>query len=164
MPTGKPVRQAGFTLLAALFMVAALGVGLAALGTLWQAASQHEKEAQLLFVGDQYRRAIASYYQATPGVVKQYPAALTDLLRDPRFPHTVRHLRRLYPDPVTGNATWGLVKAEGEAAGIIGVHSLSAGEPRKRANFSSADHAFEAAATYADWVFTAQPQNRAPAR
>jgi type II secretory pathway pseudopilin PulG len=144
--------QAGFTLLAVLFMVAALGVGLAALGHVWETHARREKEAELLFVGHQYRRAIEAYYLATPGPDRTYPKSLEDLLLDRRFPQVVRHLRRLYPDPITGKGEWGLVK---EGQGIKGVHSLSADKPLKQAGFDAADKAFEGKAAYSDWKFVA---------
>lgn len=150
-PYGAGNRQAGFTLLAVLFLVAAVGVGLAAVGTAWETAARREKETQLMFVGDQYRRAIQSYRQATPGTNKRYPSSLVDLLEDRRFPNVRRHLRRLYPDPITGSPEWGLVMRDG---GIAGVHSLSQLEPIKKVGFSKADTAFAGASRYADWVFT----------
>lgn len=146
--------QNGFTLLAVLFLVAVMGLGLAALGVHWETARRREQEAQLLFAGDQYRRAITAYYEASPGPRKQYPAALRDLLDDKRFPHTVRHLRRLYVDPITGKAAWGLVWKEG---GIAGVYSLSTLPPLKQADFALPDRAFSGARTYAEWVFAAKP-------
>lgn len=146
-----PSRQDGFTLLAVLFLVAVLGIGLATLGTAWETAKRREQEAQLLFVGDQYRRAIQSYYQATPGARKRYPPSLADLIEDRRFPRVVRHLRRLYPDPVTGSSEWGVVMKEG---GIAGVYSLSTQEPLKKAAFRKADASFAGASRYADWVFS----------
>jgi type II secretory pathway pseudopilin PulG len=145
-------RQTGFTLLGLLFLVAVLGAGLAVLGTVWKTVNQREKEAELLFVGDQYRRALASYHRLGPGAEKRYPKKLEDLLRDPRFPNTVRHLRRLQPDPVTGG-DWVLLRdAEG---GIQGVHSTSTAPPRKTAGFPREYAAFEGAGSYADWVFLA---------
>ena len=145
-------RQTGFTLLGLLFLVAVLGVGLAALGTAWKTVKEREKEAELLFVGDQYRRALTSYYQLGPGADKHYPKKLKDLLRDPRFPNTVRHLRRLWPDPVTGG-DWALLRdAEG---GIQGVHSPSTATPRKIAGFPPVYAPFEGASRYTDWVFSA---------
>lgn len=151
-PRGAARAEQGFTLLAVIFLVAVLGVGMAALGTVWETASRREKETQLLFVGDQYRRAIESYYRATPGGVKQYPRSLEDLLLDRRFPNIVRHLRRLYPDPLTGGTDWGLVK-EGE--GISGVYSLSEGRPMKQGGFSKDYEVFEGAEDFVDWRFVA---------
>ncbi len=144
-------RQGGFTLLALLLMLAGLGVALAAAGTLWSTHAQREREAELLFVGDQYRNAIASFHQMTPGTVKKYPPSLEALLEDPRFPNPVRHLRRLYPDPITGKAEWGLVR--GQDGGIQGIYSLSELAPLKRANFPPRHQEFEGKERYADWVF-----------
>jgi len=151
MRTGK---QAGFTLLGLLFLVMVLGLSLAAAGTAWNSLAEREKEAELLFVGDQYRRALASYYRLGPDTGKHYPKKLADLLRDPRFPNTVRHLRRLWPDPISGG-DWALVRDE--AGGIQGVHSISTALPRKTAGFPRENAAFEGASRYADWVFVATP-------
>ncbi|MFP5381171.1 MAG: type II secretion system protein [Gammaproteobacteria bacterium] len=155
---------AGFTLLGLLFVIAALGVGMAALGTVWHTAAQREKERELLFAGDQYRRAIQSFWQVplpqdTP---RRLPRSIDELLQDPRFPHTVRHLRRAWRDPMTGEAEWGLQKdPEG---GILAVYSLADSEPLKRANFSAAYLHFAEAATYRDWVFRIEPTQGAEAR
>ena len=46
----------------------------------------------------------------------------------------VRHLRRLYRDPITGQDEWGLVEAPG--GGVMGVYSRSEDEPIKSGNFS----------------------------
>jgi type II secretory pathway pseudopilin PulG len=149
-----PRHHAGFTLIGLLLLLAVLGVGLAALGTAWQAARQREKEADLLFIGDQYRQALASYYRLGPGSDKHYPKKLESLLSDPRFPNTVRHLRRLWPDPITGG-DWVLLRdAEG---GIQGVHSSSTATPRKTAGFPKEYAEFEGASQYSDWVFMAKP-------
>lgn len=141
-------------LLALLFILAALATGMAAVGTVWTTVAQREKEAELLFVGEQYRRAIESYQQRGPGSEKPYPPSLEALLQDPRFPMPVRHLRRLYPDPMTGRPEWGLVRdAQG---GIVGVHSLGEGAPIKTAGFTAIQEGFESASSYRDWVFKAR--------
>lgn len=144
-------RQTGFTLLGLLFLVALLGAGLAAVGHVWQAASQREKEVELLFIGNQYRQALERY-RSVPGGDRSYPKKLEDLLADPRFPNKVRHLRRLWPDPITGG-DWVLVRDAG--GGIKGVHSGSTAEPWKTAGFPPAYAKFEGARRYADWVFLA---------
>lgn len=146
MPTG----ERGFTLLGMLFLVAGLGVGMAALGTTWHTAAQRDKERQLLFVGDQYRRAIESYWQAVPPEQRRLPMTFAELVEDSRFPQPVRHLRRPYRDPF-GGEEWGLVR--GPDGGIAGVYSQSDAEPMKRAGFPAVYADFGAAESYRDWQF-----------
>ena len=142
----------GFTYLTVLFMVAMLGTGLALIGEVWETSAKREREAELLFVGHEYRKAIERYVLAGP---RQYPRALEDLLKDRRQPSTQRYLRKLYPDPITGQAEWGLVKAPD--GGILGVYSLSAERPLKISNFKLHDRQLEGAASYTDWKFVYQP-------
>lgn len=145
----------GFTYLGALFLVALLSGGLAAVGEAWELAAQREKEAELLFVGHQYRLAIARYYQYGP---RQYPRVLSDLLKDPRRPGTERYLRRLYADPLTPGGEWGLVRAPD--GGIQGVYSLSKERPLKTAGFKPRDRELLGAASYTDWKFLHAPPPR----
>lgn len=153
-PTQSHSRQRGFTYLGLMFLVAVIGIGLAQAGAVWQTEVQREREAELLFIGEQYALAIGSYYENTPGGVRQYPPALEDLLRDPRFPETRRHLRRIYSDPVTGGAEWGVVRIGGR---ITGVYSQSRQHPLKTADFPSAWAAFASSESYADWQFVYVP-------
>jgi type II secretory pathway pseudopilin PulG len=148
----------GFTYLSALFIVAILGAGLALTGDVWHTAATREKEVELLHVGHQYRAAIQRYFLNGPQ--RQYPRSLEDLLKDPRQPGTVRYLRRLQPDPVTGK-DWMLVKAPD--GGILGVHSPSEAAPLKVANFKLRDRTFEGTQKYSDWKFIFQPA-AAPAK
>jgi len=54
-------RARGFTYLAVLFIVAILLGGLALVGEMWETSARREKEAELLFIGNQYRRAVGFY-------------------------------------------------------------------------------------------------------
>lgn len=158
-PTSSGRRRAGgFSYLALLFAVAAMGLLLAAAAELWQTAIQRERERQLLFVGNQFREAIGRYYQVGGGV-RQYPQSLDELVEDRRFPNITRHLRRLYRDPLTGRAEWGLVR---EQERIIGVHSLSRAAPLKQAGFAARDADFADRASIAEWRFIYRPAD-APA-
>ncbi len=161
--------ERGFSYLVLLFAVAIAAAGLAGTGIVWHTAQQREKEAELLFIGNQYRAAIASYYLRTPGNLRRYPAALEELVKDPRFPMTVRHLRKLYRDPFTGTTEWGLIAAPG--GGIMGIYSKSETAPLKRAGFDLPNRVLEERAkalgdkmTYKDWqfVYVAPALVRAP--
>lgn len=149
------IKSGGFTYLAVLFAVAMMGIALAATGVMWSTTQRREKEQELLFVGNEYRRAIASYYQRTPGTVKRFPQNFNDLLIDNRHVSIRRHLRRHYNDPMTNKPEWGIVRAPD--GGIMGVYSLAADMPLKQSGFSVQDSAFEKADSYAKWRFAYDP-------
>lgn len=144
-------RQAGLAYLAFLCAVAILGAVLALIGTVWSTAQQREKERELLFIGHQFRQAIALYYERSPGYIKHYPPDLKDLLRDDRQVAMARYLRKVYVDPMTLTSDWGVIRATD--GGIMGVYSKSPARPIKQANFSTADSGFESAASYGQWRF-----------
>ncbi|MBI5314677.1 MAG: type II secretion system protein [Nitrospirae bacterium] len=143
--------QEGFTYIGVLLAVALIGVQLALAGVVWSFAQTRQKERELLFVGGQFRTAISQYYLNPKGPQKEYPRRLEDLLKDPRYPGTVRHLRKIYADPITGKKRWGLVRLPN--GGIIGVYSLSDEAPIKTGNFQPADKSFTNKPRYADWKF-----------
>ena len=62
----------------------------------------------------------------------------------------LRHLRRLYRDPLTGSAGWGVVK--GPDGGVIGVYSQAPGKPLKQDGFP-ASLGISRQSRYADWIF-----------
>lgn len=139
-----------------LFAVALIGLGLALAGEVWRTAVMREKEARLLYVGSQYRNAIAHYYLSGPA---QYPRTLGDLLKDARQAGTARYLRKLFPDPVTGGDEWGLVKTP--EGGIMGVYSLSDEKPFRTTGFGAGND-FGDATKYSDWKFVYDPSRQAP--
>ena len=155
-------KQRGFTYLAFLLFIAIAGAGLAAYGELASFGAQREKETELLFRGGQYREAIASYYKKE----QRYPAKLADLLEDKRYPMPVRHLRKLYKDPITGG-DMAIVEVPG-GGGVMGVYSRSEDEPVKSGNFSAKNQAFaelpaDEARRYSDWKFIHSPPGLSPA-
>jgi type II secretory pathway pseudopilin PulG len=150
-PHKPSALQSGLVLLAVLIFLLLITLGASAMVELQRTNTQRAKEAELLFVGDQFRRAIKSYYSSAPaGKSQSLPRSLSDLLEDTRFPMPVRHLRRLYPDPMTGEADWLLVQGAG---GIMGVHSRSTLSAFKKRAFPIQYRDFQDKETYADWVF-----------
>jgi type II secretory pathway pseudopilin PulG len=147
--------ERGFTYIGLLAAVAIAGVALAATGVLWQTEATREKERELLFVGNQFRRAIEHYHSHTPGAVKAFPKTLEDLLYDTRGPVPMRHLRRIYLDPMTGRADWELIGGAG--GGIVGVRSRSQAKPFKQRGFKSRDASFVDKERYAEWAFVYSP-------
>lgn len=143
-------RQHGFGLVFALFLVAMLALTMLAAAGVATTEMKRDRERELLFVGDQYRRAIRDYYLALPGQ-QHYPPSLQDLIQDPRFPQTVRHLREAYADPVSGEPMREI--RDPLDHGIVGVYSPAPGEPLKVAGFPEQDRDFTGAKQYADWRF-----------
>src|SRR4029079_2725961 len=121
MPAGKCRRQGGFTYIGVLFLLVLLGLGLAGTGEAWSVASRRAREKELLWVGNQYARAIRSYYMQSPGV-RQFPSQLEDLLEDRRFPEPRRHLRQLYAAPIS-HERFDVVLAEDGRIGGVRSHS-----------------------------------------
>ena len=157
-----PSSQRGFTYIGLMIAVAIMGISLAAVGEMWHNIQVREKEKQLLFIGHQYRQAIAHYYEETPGAVKKYPTSLDDLVKDSRYVTIKRHLRKRYKDPITGSEEWGLIP--GTNGGIMGVYILSTDQPLKTGNFRAEDILFENKSKYAEWTFFAPPKSPTPAQ
>ena len=147
--------ERGAALLTLLVAVVLLGLAAAKAGQSLSALMQREREDELLWRGQQYRQAIASYYGVKQGM---YPASLEDLIKDPRSPGTVRHLRRLYLDPMTGKE-WELVKDPAEK--LIGVRSTSDLAPFRQAGFPKGLEALEGKTRYSEWEFVFVPEKKA---
>jgi type II secretory pathway pseudopilin PulG len=159
--SGRRRDAQGFTFLGVMFLVILMGLAVTVASEAWYMSLRREKEEELLFAGDQMRRAIASFTASVPGAAQRYPGSLQELIRDPRLPGVKRHLRKIYQDPMTGKTEWGLIRSSEGA--ITGVHSLSDREPIKKSGFSRDDRDFEGKTQYSKWVFvpkTAQGARR----
>ncbi|MEK8050041.1 type II secretion system protein [Ideonella sp. DXS22W] len=140
----------GFAYLGLLFVLAIGAAGLGALATQWQAATQREREAELLFRGTQIARALSRYAAATPAGQPRAPEQLDDLVQDTRHAPPLQHLRRLYADPFTGQPDWLLLRDE--QGGIVGLHSRATQRAWRRhaLPIPAPDHQ---PATVGDWRF-----------
>jgi type II secretory pathway pseudopilin PulG len=116
-------RQAGFTYLWLLLLLAIAAAGLAAITQPISLAVQRDREEELRFRGHAIAHALSTYWAATPGTDKQLPLALQDLVDDRRGPRPLHHLRRVYADPFTGLPDWVLLTEDDGR--IAGVHSRS---------------------------------------
>lgn len=160
----KISRQArklrGVLLLGLLLTLAIGGLSLMLAVDVWAVTRQRQLEQELLFVGEQYRQAIERYYfAAPPGLPRALPSSLKDLLEDDRYSIPVRHLRRPYADPLTGELRWGSVM---QGSRIAGVFSLASGLPLKQAGFPRNAEAFGGKASYRDWTFVFLPPKNLP--
>lgn len=146
--------QRGAALLVLLVLVTVLGLSAGLAGQSWRSTMQQAREAELLWRGQQYQQAIASYYAVKHGPHQMYPSKLEHLVRDPRFPGVVRHLRKLYPDPMTGE-DWELVRDPAER--IIGVRSSSELAPFKQDGFPENLEKLQGKGSYREWEFVFAP-------
>ncbi len=164
----SPARDGGFTYVGLIVLVAIIGlVGAATLkadALLRRAAAEEE----LLEIGAAFSAALTSYAEATPRGQPTQPPSLDELLKDPRFPGIRRHLRKIFVDPITGKAEWGIVwlnkgstgtfgGASG-GTGVLAVYSLSASRPLKQANFDARFQNLENREHLSEWKFAATGQ------
>lgn len=166
-PISPVQNQRGVTLMVVLLMMVIMGLAAGMAGNTWRNVMQREREEELLFRGNQYRRAVESYFKmAHAGAQGMYPKSVKDLLKDPRSLQTLRHLREAYKDPFTGEdfqlvqeggTVTGLPGAVQSLAGIRGVRSTSGLEPFKKGGFLAPYEDFNGAAAYSDWKFVFAP-------
>lgn len=147
--------QRGFTLMTVLVAITIIGLSAGIAGSTWSSLVQRAKEEDLFWRGDQYRKAIESYYtRAHAGQQGLLPRELKDLLQDPRSLQPQRHIRQLYKDPMTGE-DWELIKDKGGR--IQGVKSTSDKEPFRQDGFPEGYESFAGAKSYKDWEFVFKP-------
>jgi type II secretory pathway pseudopilin PulG len=153
MCSGK--RSAGFTYIGLLITVAVIAVGATAALGAGTSLQLRDTEAELLAIGQEFRRALKDYAEATPFGQPDAPKELAELLRDARQPGVRRYLRRIYPDPLTGKAEWGIDRfPDGR---IQGIHSLSKTQTIRHAGFPAGLEGFEKAERHDEWIFALTP-------
>lgn len=168
-------KQYGFGYISVLIIVAIMVIMTLKISSDLSVRVARGKESELLFNGDQFARAIKSYYESGP-VRGCYPLNLEVLLEDRRNFQVLRHLRKIFPDPMNLpsrvstdspdvppliNGGWHLILNENDR--IIGVFSASASPPFKQANFTKNYKEFEGKSQYADWKFMAKGSSVKPA-
>jgi type II secretory pathway pseudopilin PulG len=145
--------QSGLAFLSLMLAIVVIGI-VATSALQWGAAyAQRDAEAQLLFVGEEIQQALARYDNATPVGLPRSPASLQELVRDPRYPGVVRHLRQLYIDPFTGTPDWAVI--QDPFGRIVAVHSRSKLKPLKTTGFELPLGHLERrnANAYDEWLF-----------
>ena len=143
--------EAGFAMAALLVSIALVAIVLSTLLPVWRTLSIREKEAELMWRGQQYDRAIQLYRKknATPG-----PPSVDALVKG-------RFLRRAWKDPVTGGdfdlvgVNAGVPNAPGLTQPPRGFGQLIGGVRSKSKAKSLAEP--DGATTYNEWTFTYTP-------
>jgi len=113
----RPSRQseAGYILLAVLFMVVLLLIALAVAAPRISADIQRDREDELIHRGKQYTRAVKLYYKK----FGRYPSSIDQLEKT----NNIRFLRKRYVDPMTGKDDWKIIhfgEAHVKAMGLFG--------------------------------------------
>jgi type II secretory pathway pseudopilin PulG len=145
-------RAAGFTYISLIILVAIIGLVGATSVKLGSIMQRSAAERELLNIGAQFSDALQSYAKATPPGQPTQPPSLKELLLDPRFPGVRRHLRKIFVDPMTGRAEWGMTYVAG-TTGVVAVYSLSTAKPVKIGNFPARFQGFEGKQRISDWKF-----------
>lgn len=153
MPMGFSLRraQSGFSYLWLLLLVGLMGLGLSVASDIYSTVAKREREKELMAIGRQFQEAIRRYREfRTDGARREYPASLDDLLLDPRSPGKLRHLRKVFVDPMTRKAEWGLVLKGGR---VVGIHSLSSDSVLKKDGFDPDLLGLTDKSNYTEWLF-----------
>jgi len=141
----------GYAMAALLVGLSVIGVTLTAAVPMWRTAARREREAELVFRGEQYVQAIRLFQRRYAGTL---PPSI-DVLVEQRF------LRRRYQDPITRSdfqvlytASTGQRTTSG-GQGIIGVVSRSAQTSLRLHNGRG---------RYNEWTFVVTPPQPPPGR
>jgi type II secretory pathway pseudopilin PulG len=100
--------QRGYAMAALLVSIGVMMVVMTVAMPVWRTQAQREKEAELVFRGEQIARAINLYMRKMGG--GNYPPSL-DVLVQGRF------LRKKYKDPMTKDGEWDVILAAGGVPG-----------------------------------------------
>ena len=149
-------KQTGLAYLAVLFLVAAIALSMVVVTQNEDTKLKREKEQDWLYVGKQYERAIASYYQLSPNGLKALPNNVDDLLTDKRFVAPVHHLRKAYLDPLTNQQWVQLLNEDNQLTGVVStlpqailsstiVHTFQANQAGTIARYSDVRFEFKLA-------------------
>lgn len=163
MAAQRTRRSGGFTYLSLIILVAIIGLVAASALKLGSVLQRSRAEQELLDIGAAFSDALQSYAEATPAGQPPQPPSLKELLKDSRLPGVRRHLRKLFVDPMTGKAEWGIVYL-GDKIGVLAVYSLSDAKPVKIGNFPTRFQGLESKEKISAWRFaaTGRPGANAP--
>lgn len=103
MARSRPVRdhrtaEDGYTLLAVVFLMAAVALALSVAAPVVSRQIQRDRERETMERGKQYIRAIQLYYRK----FHAYPPSIDALIET----NNIRFLRKRYVDPMTGHDDW----------------------------------------------------------
>lgn len=145
-------HQAGAAYLLLLLTLTLISLSSLIIIEVAQLRQQRSDEDQLIFIGEEFCRALRSYKLATPPGGKAAPDELGELLADNRSGRTRRHLRQIYLDPFTREPTWKVFRNP-EHQGIDAIASFSSRMAlRTGVSFENKSSA-SLSVRYSDWHF-----------
>lgn len=116
-------RESGYALIVILLLLAFVLISLSVAVPPLLMQAQREKEDELLFRGQEYQRAVGRFYRK----FGRYPLKVDELL----WTNDRAFLRRPYPDPMTSQGNWRILRL-GPAGEIVGSkHQVKAPEPEQ---------------------------------
>ena len=109
--------EGGHLLVALMVLVAVMLILLTVTGQSWTFITRRDAEAEMIFRGEQYARALDFYRKETGS----FPLELK-LLGQPG-PHRHRFIRKLWKDPVSKDGKWGLLYLSPTGKGYINPYA-----------------------------------------
>ena len=105
----------GYAMVALLVSLVVMGVLMSMLLPIWSQAAQREREAELVFRGEQYARSIELYQRRFAGA---FPPDVDSLVEQ-------RFLRRVYKDPMTEDGEFQILY-QAQGAAVVGAPATAA--------------------------------------
>ena len=118
--------ERGYAMAALLVALAIMAILLSVAMPVWRHEAQREKEAELVFRGEQYARAIALFRFKNANIANAFPPSIDSLVEG-------RYLRKKYKDPMTKDGEFVLIGV-GSAQPGINPPPAQPGRPRRFAD------------------------------
>jgi type II secretory pathway pseudopilin PulG len=113
MNTSRRDRQAGYAVIVVVLLLALVAIALTAAVPRVLTQGRREREVELIFRGEQYRRAIGLFNRK----FGRLPLSLDELL----YTSQLSFLRRAWPDPMSSKGEWRVIRVgpSGEMIGSV---------------------------------------------
>ena len=113
MSLGRRDRQAGYAVIVVVLLLALVAIALTAALPRVLTQGRREREVELIFRGEQYRRAIGLFNRK----FGRLPLSLDELL----YTSQLSFLRRAWPDPMSSKGEWRVIRVgpSGEMIGSV---------------------------------------------
>jgi type II secretory pathway pseudopilin PulG len=104
-------RERGYAMAALLVALAIMAILLTVAMPVWRHEARREREAELVFRGEQYARAIALFRHKNSSIANAFPPSIDALVQG-------RFLRKKYKDPMTKDGEFELIGVGSQQPGI----------------------------------------------